>query len=120
MYAEKRGCMLAIQEEKFHFMVSKQNWSQIIKHYGTCREKRRCKPSECMSGLDGFQSIVSFSTFGPCLVIQRSLGDEGNDKSGQCSMHSSVCFNIQMWQKCLRSGLETHGDRHVKERAWGM
>lgn len=96
-------------------MVSKQNWSQIIKHYGTYREKRHCKPSECTSGLDGFQSIVSFSAYGPCLVIQRSLSDEGNEYSRQCTMYSSVCFNIWIWQERLRSHFEMHENHHVRE-----
>lgn len=107
--------MLAIREEKFHFMVSKQNWSQIIKHYGTYREERCCKPSECTSGLDGFQSIVSFSAYGPCLVIQRSLSDEGNDNSRQCTMYSSVCFNIWIWQERLLSHFEMHENRHLRD-----
>lgn len=97
-------------------MVSKQNWSQIIKHYGTSREKRRCKPSECTSGLDGFQSIVSFSTYSPSLVIQRSLSDEGNDNSRQCSMYSSVCFNIWMWRECLLSHFEMQAMQAPRER----
>lgn len=102
-------------EEKFHFMVSKQNWRQIIKHYSTYREKRRCKPSECTSGLDGVQSIVSFSTYSLCLVIQQDLRDEGNDNSRQCTMHSSVCFNIWIWQECLLTRFEMH-ENH-RERA---
>lgn len=95
-------------------MVSKQNWSQIIKHYGTYREKRRCKPSECTSGLDGVQSIVSFSTYSLCLVNQQSLRDEGNDNSRQCTMYSSVCFNIGIWQECLLSHFEMHENHHVR------
>lgn len=113
MNGEEKVCTLAVREENFHFMVSKQNWSQIIKHYGTYGEKRRCKPSECTSGLDGFQSIVSFSARGPCLVIQQSLGDEGNDNSGQCSVHSSVCFNI--W----RCRLDQRAREGCRLRGWG-